>query len=103
PQLPEQPAQRTTVRGKPETTALRVEVPLIPERTLPLGRKRLWRRDRVLDRVAADKDRSSHPIRVQRRSDAGGAIAPVVARHREARQRQRVGEVDEVLPDRRLL
>jgi len=34
---------------------------------------------------------------------AGGAAAPVVAGQREARQLQRVGEVDHVLADSRLL
>jgi hypothetical protein len=42
-------------------------------------------------------------IRAQRRGDARGAIAPVVARDGKPGQRQRIREVDEVLTDRRLL
>src|SRR5258705_4790548 len=40
---------------------------------------------------------------MERRGDARGAIAPVVPGNRESRQSKRVGEIDQVLANRRLL
>ena len=80
-----------------------LKYPLVPERSLCFRRRRARRSDRVLDGVAADEDRGPHALRVKRRGDARRAAAPVVARNGETRQAERVGEVDQILPDRRLL
>ena len=60
-------------------------------------------RDGVLHRVAADGDLGAHPLRVQDGRDARGPVAPVEPGQRRPLNPQRIGEVDDVLGDRRLL
>ena len=103
PRLPQQLAQRTTVRGQPETPALGVEVPLIPGCGLRLRRGGPRRGKDVLDGVATGEDDAAHSIGEERCRDGRRAAAPVVPRDREPLDAQRVGEVDHVLADRGLL
>ena len=91
------------VRGEAPLAALRVEVPLIPESGLPGRAAGIRRGHGVLDRIATDGYLSADPVRVKDRGDARRSIAPVEAGEGEIVQPQRVGEIDHVLGDRRLL
>ena len=91
------------IGGEPGAAALGVEIPLVPERLFRGGRGRPRRRDRVLNGIAADEHSGAHAIGMKRGGDARRASAPVVTRHGKPREAHRIGEVDEILADRRLL
>ena len=64
---------------QPGAAALGVEIVLVPDAVLLLRRRRLHRGRDVLDVVAVAGDEAARALRPQRRDDAGGAPAPVVA------------------------
>jgi hypothetical protein len=103
PLLPHEPAEPAPVLLEARATGLGVEVPLIPEPADGLGRGGARRRHGVLNRIAADEDRRAHAIGMERRRHARRPPSPIETGHGEARERERVGEVDHVLADRRLL
>jgi hypothetical protein len=56
-----------------------------------------------LNRVAPDENGRSDPFGVKGRGDARRAPAPIVPGDREPLDAERVGEIDHILADRRLL
>jgi len=103
PRLPEIAAQLAAILLQADASAFGVEVPLVPESRLGFRRSRLLPDVHgVLDGVAADQHGSADPVRVQRGRDRRGTAAPVVAGDSEARETERVSEIDHVLSDRRL-
>jgi hypothetical protein len=91
------------VRGEPRSPALGLEIPFIPERDLALHLGRLQRMGDILDQVAVDADEPGAALGPERGTDAGRAAAPVIAREHRARNRQRIHQINQIRPDRRLL
>ncbi len=76
---PHQLAEPAPVLFEARATGVGVEVPLIPEPADGLGRCGARRRHGVLNRIAADEDRRTHAVGMQRRRHAGRPAAPIVA------------------------
>src|SRR5688572_1460631 len=103
PRFPQEPADRAAIALEADTTALGVEVILIPERALTLWRSRRWSAEDVLNGVAADEHGGAHAFRVERCGNASRAAAPVVAGDGKSPDLQRIREINNVLADRSLL
>src|SRR5688572_5335029 len=103
PRFPQEPADRAAIALEADTTALGVEVVLIPERALALRRGGRWSAENVLNGIAADEDGGAHAIRMERRGNASRAAAPVVTGDGKSPDLQRIGEINNVLADRGLL
>ena len=99
PGLPEKTAERAAVGGQSGAPTLGVEIPLVPERLLRRRRGRPRRRQGVLNGIAADEDSGTHSIGVECGRDARRASSPVVTGNGKPREANRIGEVDEILPD----
>src|SRR5216683_605094 len=103
PQLPQQPADVAPVLGKAGVAALGVEIVLVPQAMLLLGRCRLARGRDVLDVVTRAAHQATHPFGPQGRCDTGGAAAPVVAGQGRSIDAERIHELQQVVAQRRLL
>src|SRR5260370_14704044 len=77
PQFPEQFAKFAAVFAKPVSSALGMEIILIPEPQFLRWLSRHLRAGDVLDVVSGATDEPEHPFRPQRRNDAPHAAAPV--------------------------
>src|SRR6185437_9061355 len=88
---------------KAGAAALEVEIVLVPLAQLLLGRRRLSRVRNVLDVVAIAGDERAHARGPQRRDDAGGASAPVVADDHRLADVERIHQLPQVVAERRLL
>ena len=88
---------------QPGAAALGVEIVLIPVAMLLLGRRRLRRARDVVHVVAAAGDEPAHAFRPQRRDDAGGAPAPVIAAQDRIGDTERIHHLLQVVAERRLL
>ena len=91
------------ILGEPGSATLGVEVVLVPEAVLLLGVRWTLGRGDVLNVVAAGGDQAAHPRWPQRRDDAGGPAAPVVADEVALGQAERIHEVEQILAQGRLL
>src|SRR5207245_9761469 len=78
PRTREQLAEFVAVLREAGPAPLAVEVVLVPEAVLALGRLRLQRAGDVLDVVAAGRDEPTHALRPQGGHHARRAAAPVV-------------------------
>ena len=103
PESPQQSAQRLPVQGQASATPLAVEVVLVPQALLVLGRRRCHRAGHVVHVVAATGDQTGHAPRPQGRDDAGRTAAPVVAGKHGLRDLQHVQQRQQVHRQRRLL
>src|SRR5215472_799955 len=80
-----------------------MEIPLVPVAIFGGGRSRPAGGGDVLDVVAADRNEAADPVGPQRGDDAGGASAPVIAGEDRALEAERLDQIEEIAPQRRLL
>ena len=103
PLLPQDPGDVAPVGGKTGAAALELKIILVPERDLALRLHRNHRLGDILDQIAVDRDQADAALRPQRRADAGGASAPVIAGEHGALDGKRIHQRDQVGADRGLL
>src|SRR5258708_26458877 len=103
PQFPEQLAKFAAVFAKPVSSALGMEIILIPEPQFLRWLSRYLRAGDVLDVVSGATAEPEHPFRPQRRNDARRAAAPVESGEYRALDFQRIEQFEKVLAQRGLL
>src|SRR5213593_3463534 len=103
PRRPQEPADRSPVFLQSDSATFCVEIILVPDCTFCCRRGRRRYCEDVLKGVAANKNGGPNAVWLKHGRNCGSAASPVEAGDSEASQAERIGEIDHILTDRRLL